>query len=638
MSALRLLIIEDRDDDAQLLVLALRRAGYQLTWQRVETADAMRAALHRAEWDVIISDYTMPSFSARGALRVLHESGLDIPFIIVSGTVGEEVAVDALKAGAHDFLIKGRFARLPPVIERERREAVTRRGRRDAERALRISETRYRTIVETAQEGIWTLDEIGRTTYLNQRMAEMLACGMEEVLQIPFLDFVDSEWKSAAERALREPGEGVTDILFRRRDDSEFWGTFSTSPIHDQDSQRIGTLAMVVNTTQQRQLQAQLMMADRMASVGMLAAGVAHEINNPLAAVLFQLDIAMRHLPKIGGEAPTDVLVQRTLNSLQQAREASGRVRDIVRDLRIFSRGSEEQLGPVDLHAILDTTARLAWNEIQHRARLTTDYRGPALVEGSESRLGQVFLNLVINAAQAIQEGAAPMNEIRISTRTASDDEALVEIADTGCGMPPDVLHRLFVPFFTTKPIGVGTGLGLSICHRIVTSFGGRMTVESAVGKGTVVRVFLPIAHERRVDDRARPKAAAPSEASRRGKILIIDDDALVLESLSDGVSLEHEVKSTTSASTALEWILAGESFDAILCDVMMPSMGGEEFYAELGRIAPQQSGRVVFLTGGAFTPQSRTFLDAIPNLKLIKPTSLNDVLSTIRAILDRSH
>jgi len=637
MNELRVLTVEDREDDAQLLILALRRAGYVITWERVETADAMRAALHRLEWDVIVSDYTMPTFSAREALEVLHDSGLDIPFIIVSGTVGEEVAVEALKAGAHDFLVKGRFARLAPVIERERREAVTRRGRHDAERALRTSETRYRTIVETAQEGIWTLDENGRTTYLNQRMAEMIGCAMEDMLEVPFRDFVDAEWRDTADRILLEPGGGVTDILFLRRDGSEFWGTFSTSPIHDQESRQTGTLVMVVDTTQQRQLHAQLMISDRMASIGMLAAGVAHEINNPLAAVLFQLEIANRHIAKLRGDAQTDVIVQRILKSLRQATEASGRVRDIVKDLRIFSRGNEEQSGPVDLHAILDSTARLAWNEIRHRARLVIDYGPPAFVEGNESRLGQVFLNLVINAAQAIEEGAAPANEIRIATRIESEGEVMVEIADTGCGMSPDVLRNLFVPFFTTKPVGVGTGLGLSICHRIVSSFGGRLTVDSAVGKGTTVRVALPIAREPDAESPSSSAAAAFPEAMRRGNILIIDDDALVLASLMDGVSLEHDVKGTTSARTALEWILADGRFDVIFCDVMMPNIGGEEFYAELARIAPEQLERVVFFTGGAFTPQARGFFDAIPNLKLNKPASLDDVLRTARTILDRS-
>lgn len=636
MSALRVLIVEDSEDDAQLLVRELERAGYELMWERVETAETMRSALHRGAWDIVISDFAMPSFSARGALDVLHQSGLDLPFIIISGTVGEDVAVEALKAGAHDFLVKGRFARLVPVIERERREALSRRGRQDAERALRTSEARYRTIVETAQEGIWTLDTDGRTTYLNQRMAEMLGSTVEEMASAPFLDFVDTEWKDKAGRIVEESAPGVTDILFRRRDDSEFWGAFSISPISDQESQRIGTLAMIVDTTQQRQLHAQLMMSDRMVSVGMLAAGVAHEINNPLAAVLFQLDIALHHLAEVPGDTPNEALVQRIQKSLEHAREASGRVRDIVQDLRIFSRGNEEKSGPVDLHAILESTARLAWNEIRHRARLTTQYGPPVLVEGNESRLGQVFLNLVINSAQAIQEGAAPANEIRIATSVASDNEVMVEVSDTGSGMSPDILRRLFVPFFTTKPVGVGTGLGLSICQRIVTSFGGRMTVNSTLGKGTSVRVFLPIAPPTHEDDVAGSEIPASPREGQHGRALIIDDDALVLESLGEGIALEHEVKLTTSARTALDWIRAGERFDVILCDVMMPSIGGQEFYAELAKFAPDQLGRIVFLTGGAFTPQAQTFFDKIPNPKLSKPASLDDVLNTIRAVLDR--
>jgi signal transduction histidine kinase len=341
-----------------------------------------------------------------------------------------------------------------------------------------------------------------------------------------------------------------------------------------------GAVAVFRDVTEQRKLQEQLMVSDRMASVGTLASGVAHEINNPLASVMANLHLAVHGIADLAARLGASTELDELREELDDAAHAAERIRNIVRDLRIFSRSERETTEPVDVQRVMESTLRMAWNELRHRARLVKTYGKVAPVEASESRLGQVFLNLVVNAAQAIPEGRTDANEIRISTRTGDDGRVIVEIADTGPGIPPNVLKQLFTPFFTTKPVGVGTGLGLSICERIVTGFGGTIEVESELGKGTVFRVALLAA--RSTEAQEAPEPTRSSSATRRGRILVVDDEPAIAKAVQRTLSREHEVVVLESAVTALERIRAGERFDVILCDLMMPQMTGMDLHAAL--------------------------------------------------------
>lgn len=629
---LRALIIDDSPDDAGLLARELARCGYALEHRRADSAASVRAALRDGTWDIIFCDWSMPGFGAPEAVALVRGQGLDLPFVIISGTVGEETAVEALKAGADDFILKDRLARLESVVERELREAEVRRQRHRAETAHRESERKYRRIVETAREGIWVIDADNRRTYMNRRMAEMLGTSPEGALGTSLFDFADEQWVSVAQRSIERRRRGIAeqhDFQFRRRDRSEFWASLATNPITDDAGVYVGALAMVTDITEQRRLQAQLMVSDRMVSVGTLAAGVAHEINNPLATVLANVDLAVRDAAELTRQGGDSAPLKELREELADAREAAERVRAIVRDLKIFSRTEEDKRGPVDVHRVLDSSLRMAWNEIRHRASLVKDYRPVPPVDANESRLGQVFLNLVVNAAQAIPEGHADANQIRVSTDVGADGGVVVAIRDSGSGMGPEVQERLFTPFFTTKPVGVGTGLGLSICHRIVTSIGGEIGVESQVGRGTVFTVTLPPMADVAVE--AAPPLPAEGAAVRRGRVLVVDDEALVLAAVRRTLAPEHEVTTTTSAQEALSLVTAGAKFDVILCDVMMPFMTGMHLYAELCRVAPDQAERVVFVTGGAFTPRAREFLETSRNLRIEKPFEL----AALRAVIN---
>jgi CheY-like chemotaxis protein len=384
-------------------------------------------------------------------------------------------------------------------------------------------------------------------------------------------------------------------------------------------------VALVEDVSERRRLEAQLLLADRLASVGTLAAGVAHEINNPLAFVLANLDVSLEALRERGG--PEEVL-----RALEDAREGGTRVSEIVRDLRTFARDRGGARARVDVRRTVQSSVNLALPEIRRRARLELDLAEVPPVLGAEHRLGQVFLNLLVNAAQAIPEGGVDRNRIRVATRAASD-RVLVEVTDTGAGIPPEVLPRIFDPFFTTKPVGVGTGLGLAIVHTIVTDLGGEIRVRSAPGQGTTFEVELPAAPAP-----AGSRVAPPPEPAqvRIGRILIVDDEPLVARAVARVLSPPHEVIAAGSGADALARIAGGDrGFDLVLCDLMMPGMSGMDLHERLRTVAPELARRVVFLTGGAAHPDARAFLERARRPfveKPFDPPALRRVVSSILA------
>jgi CheY-like chemotaxis protein/two-component sensor histidine kinase len=292
-----------------------------------------------------------------------------------------------------------------------------------------------------------------------------------------------------------------------------------------------------------------------------------------------------------------------------------------------------ERLRRVELHSVLELALSIADTEIRHRARLVKDFGEPLRVLGDETRLGQVFLNLLVNAAQAIPEGHADQNEIRVTTRRNAEGQISVSVSDTGTGIPPEVLPRIFEPFFTTKPVGAGTGLGLSICHSYVQNMGGQIHVRSEQGRGTTFEVVLPTA-EARTSGASSVLPSLARASTSQSRLLVIDDEPLLLAALSRTLAPEYEVVALTHAHQALERLRAGERYELILSDLMMPEMTGMELYETLVREAPEQAGRMVFLTGGAFTEAARSFLENTRLPWLEKPFEPETLRTRLRALL----
>jgi len=511
---------------------------------------------------------------------------------------------------------------------------------REAEVALRRSEEQYRQIVETTTDGILTVDPSGRIVFVNRRFAEMLGYQPQEMIGKLATTFMTTAGQAVAKAAFKRRAEGLKDANdsgFLHRNGNEIMVNIAGSPVFDAEGNHVGSLAVVRDITESTRMQSQLMVSDRMASVGTLAAGVAHEINNPLAAVMANLDYIAEIVGQLGGSsrgtrspAMRDTWIRDEITApLDDAREAAERVRFIVRDLKMFSRSPTEELkGPVNVKAVMESSLRMAWNEIRHRARLVKNYDNVPDVDANEARLGQVFLNLIVNAAQAIPEGRAEDNEIRVTARLEGK-RVVIEVADTGPGIPPEIINRVFDAFFTTKAVGVGSGLGLAICHRIVTDIGGELTVRSKVGAGTVFRVSLPEA----VIEAApvAPAEAIPS-TTHRGRILIVDDEEMIIRILTRILAKEHDVVSTVDAREALAMCARGEKFDLILCDLMMPIMTGIELHSEISLLSPEQAQAMIFVTGGAFTEKTRSFLSDIPKEHIEKPFDA----ANLRAIVQR--
>jgi signal transduction histidine kinase len=431
----------------------------------------------------------------------------------------------------------------------------------------------------------------------------------------------------------------VDDIVIHRRDGRRVYVRAFGKPMFEPDGEITHIAIAFFDISREAEAQdarekaqAKLARTERLASVGILAAGVAHEVNNPLSYVIGNLDLIARELgnaSEVGSDPKLRVIEER----LRDARHGAERVRSIVRDLKVFSRVQDARPSAVDVRDALEAALQIAHNEIRHRARVTRHLLPVAAVWGEEGRIGQLFLNLVINAAQAIPDGDVEANEIGIVTRTRSDGWVEVEVSDTGVGIAPEVLARVFDPFFTTKPVGVGTGLGLSISHAIATDLGGRVEVESELGKGTTFRVLLPPAGKP-VDAKAVVSDAQPSEAKMRGNVLVIDDEPLILKVIKNVLGGEHDVTCEQSAAAALDRFRQGERFDVILCDLMMPQVTGIDLYDALLEIAPKQAQAMLFLTGGAFTARAQSFVDRVPNAVLEKPFNETTLVARVRQLL----
>jgi len=530
----------------------------------------------------------------------------------------------------------------------------------DVHEALRQVEERYRTFFERAPVGAFIYDRDLRVVEANPYVLQLWSLRTD----IPFvgldLTTVRDPCFLPALRKVFEGEEGRYEGPYKTKLTGEVGLSLQAWPIHDGEGNIHQGMAFVEDLTEKLRLardlserkliQARLLQSDRMASVGTLAAGVAHEINNPLAYVKANLDVlGSRRIPQLavllraaeeeriemigdGAEENVYELSERLSQiaaMVDLAREGSERVRTIVRDLKTFSRADEETMTPIDVARVLDASVNMAWNEIRHRARLVKDYGEVPPVEANESRLGQVFLNLLVNAAQAIPEGRASENEIRVRTYLDAEERVVVAVSDTGSGIPADALGRIFDPFFTTKPVGVGTGLGLWICQGIVTALGGEIAVDSEPGRGTTITCTLP---QRYVMVRPASPKIDPPVTSRRGRILVVDDEPALGPSLAIALSDEHDVVSTRSGREALELLARDDQFDLILCDLMMPDLTGMDVYERLKENRKELADRIIFVTGGSFTQRSTDFAETIAQRILEKPFDVQRVRELVRS------
>ncbi len=498
--------------------------------------------------------------------------------------------------------------------------------------ALQESEERFRTLVEGAPDGVAILNG-ARIRFLNPLAARMLGLPSSEAgagrLITDFLHADDQAPARTRIQQLLDTGQRLREAAeYRSRsiEGKELNIEISAIPIEIGGERAV--LAFARDVTERKAIQSRLAEAERLTALGVLSAGVAHEINNPLAYVLLNLEYLRRELPKLASnpEKLDDLLVR-----VRDACHGAERVATIVRDLRTFARGDDSVRGPVDLREVVEDAVSIAGTTLNHRARIVRDYGDAPLVEGNANRLEQVFLNLLLNAVQALPEDATATHEIRVRLR-GDGERVVAEVEDTGEGIPEALLNRIFEPFFTTKPVGVGTGLGLPICRSIIAAHGGTIEVTSKLGVGTTFRITLPATH-------TPLPAAAPGESragaldAPRGRFLIVDDEAAVGATLRLVLQGEHDLELALSAEEALQR-LREQKFDGVLCDLMMPGMNGMELFDIVRRTYPGLEARIIFMTGGNILKHAESFIAALENPLLEKPFDIPLVRRLLRSFV----
>jgi PAS domain S-box-containing protein len=631
--ALRALIIEDFEQDAQLLLLELRRGGYQVSHERVQTGDSLRVALQK-RWDVVLSDFSMPGFSGMEALRIVKESPVEVPFIIVSGTIGEDTAVEALLGGAADFLVKGKLARLVPAIERCLRERDARVAQKLAEQAVREGEERYRRIVETTNEGVWLLDAESKTTFVNGRMATLLGCKIDDILARSALDFVHESSRAEVTESLAARPRGAPSVEVRlvRSDGKEVWVLLDATPIFE-GSVRTGTLVMAMDIGQRKRLEEQLRQAQKMEAIGNLAGSVAHDFNNILSVILGYAEFVLQAL-KPGDPLRADVM---------ELNHGAERARDLTRQLLAFSRRQVLEPRTLDLNQVLLGMEQLLRRLLREDVELSF-LTAPALgkVHADAGQIEQIVMNLVVNASDAI----VGVGKVAIETGNAELDGAyaashhevvpgsyvMLAVTDTGTGIEPALQERIFEPFFTTKEQGKGTGLGLSTVFGIVKQSGGHIWLYSEPGKGSTFRIYFP-----RTEGSVEVSAPVKQPATRGGSetVLIVEDEDQLRALLR--VSLRRQGYNVLDAQNGGEAFLICEKYPGkihlMVTDVVMPRMSGKELVERVASLRPQMP--VLYISG--YTENSIVHHGVIDAgvAFLQKPVTPDALARKVRQVLD---
>ncbi|WP_245894342.1 hybrid sensor histidine kinase/response regulator [Chamaesiphon polymorphus] len=498
---LKILIVEDSEDDLLLLLRELRRSGYVLDYERVETAERMQAALERQTWDIIIADYTLPRFSAPEALQLLQHQHQDLPFIIVSGTIGEETAVAAMRAGAHDYLLKDNLARLVPAIERELREAQERQKRLDAEQALRESEERFRQLAENITESVfWIFDPTTPEMLYVSPAYERIWGRSGAGLSANFMEWIEAIHPEDRHRIhtsfLEHSLAGNYDREYRivRPDGSIRWIRDRGFPIQDREGVPYRVVGIAEDITERKLTEAALRRTERLESLGTLTSGIAHDLNNVLTPILGIVQLLPLKVTNMD---------ESTQKLLQILHDSTRRGADLVKQILSFTRGIESKPTNMQARDLLLELQNIIQQAFPKNIELSIDL-APDLwtIESDSTMLHQVFMNLCVNARDAMPHGG----KLAIVAKNFPIDESYalmhleaqvgnyitIEIADTGTGIRPEILDRIFDPFFTTKEIGKGTGLGLSTVIGIVKGHHGFINVDSEVGKGSKFKVYLP--------------------------------------------------------------------------------------------------------------------------------------------------
>jgi two-component system cell cycle sensor histidine kinase/response regulator CckA len=526
---LRVLLVEDSADDADLLLRELKRAGYDAVHERVWSAEGIISALGSASWDLVISDHGMPAFSGTEALLIVREHAPDVPFIFVSGSIGEDVAVAAMRAGAQDYVMKGNIRRLAPAIGRELKESESRRRERITEEQLRSTGELLRSVFAASPLAIIATNLDGLVTLWNPAAERLFGWTRDEVIgrENPVVPPQARE-SIEARRALAKQGEAFTDVEARRlkKDGKLVDVAVTIAATHDGAGRPDGVTVVYQDLTERKQLQAQFLQAQKMEAVGRLAGGVAHDFNNLLTVITSYADLL----------SATDAPAGTWREDLQEITRAAEAATGLTRQLLSFSRQRVIEPKVLDLNTVVTGATKLAGRLLGANIQMIVQLDPQTgAVKVDAGHIEQIVMNLAVNARDAMPRGGRlTITTHRVSAHEAHSGDptdapaiayARLAVTDTGTGMDEATQLRIFEPFFTTKATDKGTGLGLATVYGLVKQYEGLVRVHSVIGKGTTFELFIPVA---RNTTPVEPVTAPGERPKAVGTILLVQDEPAV--------------------------------------------------------------------------------------------------------------
>jgi signal transduction histidine kinase len=626
---LRVLIVEDSDPDAELCVQELQRAGYEVEADIVGDFGLYAQKIRKVPYDIILSDYGLKGWTGMDAFLELRHSGKEIPFILVTSSIGEEAAVDHIKRGFTDYVIKDRLARLPVAVRRALEETEREENQKRISQELWASESKLRMVLSQLPAIIWTTDRDLHMTSLTGAGLAALPESRGQRGWLPLDEAAESPPPSVVAHRRALAGESVEfESDFEGR---AYWNR--VEPLRDLAGTVTGCLGLALDITERRALEHQLLQAQKFEAIGQLAGGIAHDFNNVLAAIL-----GMAELGQL--EAPEGTRIR---ERLQKICHHAGRAVALTRQLLAFSRRQQLEQRPINLNLSVNEVTSLISESLGKDVEVNCEL-APELssVFADAGQIEQVLINLCVNARDAMPSGG----RLTIATSNVSlDEEACrsrpgisagefvrLTVTDTGSGMDAETLGRIFEPFFTTKPPGRGTGLGLATVYGVVKQHGGCVDVASAPGQGTTFQLHFPVSQSI-TSDPARPGEAQPVRGGTE-TILLAEDHAglreLVCESLE---SLGYSVLAACDGEEAIELFRrhAGK-VDLLILDVVMPRLRGPDAYKrirDLNGAIP-----VLFCTGYNSDSAQVEILSGHPVLQ--KPYRTRELARTVRLLLDQ--
>lgn len=627
---LRILILEDVPTDVELILRELRKGGFAFTHTHVNSREAFMRELQKSAPDLVLTDYSLPGFDAMAALRLVQQITPNVPCIVVSGTIGEEVAIETLKKGATDYILKSRMARLVPaarraLIEAERQAELARAEERIREQA---------TLLDKARDAIMVLDLSDRITFWNKSAERLYGWSVEAAMGRDANELLHKKASGElkeVQRVMFESGEWVGELRQTTQGGEEIIVESRQTLIRDRDGEPESILVVNTDITERKKLEAQFLRAQRLESIGTLAGGIAHDLNNILTPILMASEVIKSKL-----KDPESRSVLSTLES------SAMRGADMVKQILMFARGAGGQRTEFQTKHILRDLEKIIQEtfpkSIEVRVEVANDLW---MVCGDATQVHQVLLNLCVNARDAMPEGGTlriTAENIRVpptdpTGQAGPEPHLVIEISDTGTGIAKEVGEKIFDPFFTTKAPGKGTGLGLSTALSIIRSHGGFMKVDSVPKQGTRFRVFLPAVES---TQSAEPVRAHTELPGGRGELLLVVDDDTSIREMTRATLESFGYRVITAANGAQAIATFARNTDGIklvLMDIMMPIMQGTESIVALRRINSKTP--VILVTGLSGEEGSGHPDGSVADIVIRKPYTLATLLKTVRNTLD---